>query len=390
MRRIDFACSLSLLLSLAAGGVTHCAGSDQQRLVRRDGKTLICTAHFPGWEYEDCGTDSYDLVFTARIMAVERAPSSGDEDWAEGLKGLDATPGGNLRLTVEPEEVFNGHPDHTLPIFAEQGECFPVIRVGDEWLIFAQRRAKTNEFEISYRASNPSGPIGQRTEYVQRLRRLARGDGLSYVAGEVDYPTYDSSLIYHSNPQPNHRLDIKNETGKQIYSVVTNAEGRFELGPVAPGAFHIDANTDSQFHDEWSDVWGRMVTRANGCAFVRIELEINSEISGRIILPEGYQYKKSEIGNFFPLFYVDVDTVGGKQVRGSSIEDGLKFTVRGLAPGSYIVQLVNYAGKDWIKVPVYAPGVTETSAALRIDLGQAEHRTGIEIRVPPEALKAAQ
>jgi hypothetical protein len=338
----------------------------------------------------DCGTEGYDAVFTAKILVIKEVPSSGNNDWA---KGLDATPGSDLRLTVEPEEVFKGNPLHAMSIFAEQGECFPVIRVGDDWLFFAEQNAKTNELEISYHASNPSGPVEQRREDVERLRRLERGDGLSYVAGEVDYPTFDFSKGDLSNPRPNHRLLIRRKDGKQSYSVTTNADGRFELGPVAPGFFQIDANTDSQFRSVWSDLADSTGTRANGCSFLRIELEINSEISGKVILPEGFQYKKSEIGNYFPLFCVEVDTPDGKQAQGpfgTSIGDGLKFAVRGLSPGSYIVQLVNYNGENWLKIPVFAPGVTDKSAALRIDLGLAGHKTGLEIRVPPEALKAAK
>jgi hypothetical protein len=53
-----------------------------------------------------------------------------------------------------------------------------------------------------------------------------------------------------------------------------------------------------------------------------------------VILPEGYKYKKSNMDNFFPLFYVDVDTVDGKQAGGTSIGDGLKFTVTGLPLGA--------------------------------------------------------
>jgi hypothetical protein len=111
--------------------------------------------------------------------------------------------------------------------------------------------------------------------------------------------------------------------------------------------------------------------------------DLTSEISGRVILPEGYEYMKSEIGSFFPLFAAEVDTPDGKQVRGTTIGEPLRFAVRGLAPGSYIVQLVNYQGEAWLKIPVYAPGVTDKEGALRIDLGMAEHRTGLEIRVPP-------
>jgi len=188
----------------------------------------------------------------------------------------------------------------------------------------------------------------------------------------------------------NHRLLITSKDEKQSYSVATDARGRFEVGPVTPGAYRIDANTDPQFRDVWDGSLGSTATKADGCSFVRIELEVNSEISGRVILPEGYEYKKSEIGSYFSLFDVEVHTLDGKQARGpfgTSIEDGLRFAVRGLAPGNYVVQLANYAGEKWLKMPVFAPGVTDRSAALQIDLGFAEHRRGLEIRVPPQALK---
>ncbi|HTM39227.1 MAG TPA: hypothetical protein VL156_20950 [Terriglobales bacterium] len=93
--------------------------------------------------------------------------------------------------------------------------------------------------------------------------------------------------------------------------------------------------------------------------------------------------------NFFPLFYVDIDTPDGKQAGGTSIGDGLRFKVTGLPPGSYIVQLVNFCDETWLKRPVFAPGVTDPSAAFRVDLGWAEKQTGLEIPVPPKVLKGA-
>ena len=347
----------------------------------RDGKKLICTVWFRTTMSGDCGTDSYDEVFTAKILTARQVHGGGDQ---HADKALGATPGSDLRLTVEPQEIFKGHPSREVQIFAEQGECFAEIRIGDEWLFFAGRSERTGELEISYHASNPSGAIEHRHDYVERLRRLARGDGLSFIAGEVDFPFNDFSKL-------NHTLRITSKDEKQHYSAATDAEGRFEVGPVAPGAYRIDGDTDPQFRNVW-DGLDSTDTQANGCSFIRLQLEVNSEISGRVILPEGYQYNKSEIGNYFSLFSVEVHTLDGKQAQGpfgSSIGDGLRFAVRGLAPGSYIVQLVNYQGEAWLKMPVFAPGVTDKSAALRIDLGLAEHRTGLEIRVPPEALKRA-
>jgi hypothetical protein len=376
MRRIHFARSVLIVFTLFVGWTTRCAGSDQERLVVRDGKKLICTVWFATSMSGDCGSDSYDAVFTAKILMATQVHGSANQHAA---KTLGAMPGSDLRLTVEPEEIFKGHPSREVQIFAEQGECFAEVRVGDEWLFFAGRNSKTGGLEISYHSSNPSGPVERRNDYVARLRRLARGDGRSFIAGEVDFPFNDFSKL-------NHRLRITSQDEQQRYSVATDAEGRFEVGPVAPGVYRIDGDTDPQFRNVW-DGLDSTATQANGCSFIRLQLEVNSEISGRVILPEGYEYKKSEVGNLFPLFAVEVDTPDGKQVRGTTIGDPLMFAVRGLAPGTYIVQLVNWQGESWLKMPVYAPGVTDTASALRIDLGLAEHRTGLEIRVPPEALK---
>ena len=343
----------------------------------RDGRKLICTVWFASMMSGDCGTDSYDAVFTAKILTTRKVHGrAGQHD----AKALGATPGSDLRLTVEPEEVFKGHPSRGVQIFAEQGECVADVDVGDEWLYFARRSPKTGGLEISYRSSNPSGPVEQRHDYLERLRRLARGDGLSFIAGEVGFPFNNFSGL-------NHKLQIKSKDEKQNYSVATDAQGRFEIGPVAPGVYQIDGDTDPQFRNVWNASLDSTATHANGCSFVRLELEINSEISGSVILPEGYEYKKSEIGNLFPLFAVEVDTLDGKQVRGTTIGDPLRFSVRGLAPGTYVVQLVNYQGEAWLKMPVYAPGVTDRAGALRIELSTAEHRTGLQIRVPTEALK---
>jgi len=376
MRRIHVAYSVFILFTLVVGGASLCAGSEQERLIERGGKKMTCWVRFIDTMSGDCGTDSYDAVFTARVLAVRQSTGR------RAANALGATPGKDLRLTVEPEEVFKGHPSRKVAIFAEQGECIGEVQVGDEWLFFTRRSPEKGALEISYCSSNPSGPVEQKREYVERLRRLARGDGLSFIAGEVDFPFNDFSRL-------NHRLLITSKDNKQSYSVATDAQGRFEIGPVAAGVYRIDTNTDSQFRDVWNSSEESATTQANGCSLVRIELEVNSEISGRVILPEGYEYEKSEIGNFFPLFAVEVDTPDGKQVRGTTIGEPLRFAVRGLAPGNYIVQLVNYQGEAWLKMSVFAPGVTDKAAALRIELSWAEHRTGLEIRVPLEALKRA-
>jgi hypothetical protein len=384
MRRIHFACSVFVLLNLFFGGPRLCAGSAQESLVVRDGKKLICTVLFQDSLDVDCGTESYTAVFTAKILAVSQLHGGGPR----ATDALGAVPASDLRLRVQPEEVFKGHPSRELQISAEQGECFDQVHVGDEWLFFTRTNPKTSGLEISFYSSNPSGPVEQRREYIQRLRRLASRDGLSFVAGKVEFPDDDFSKGYVSKGRPNYQLLITSEEGKRSYPARTDDQGRFEIGPVPAGYYSIDANTNSRFRDV-RDGFPGALTRANGCSLVKVELEINSEISGRVILPEGYKYKKSNMDNFFPLFYVDVDTLDGKQAGGTSIGDGLRFTVTGLPPGSYIVQLVNFCDGTWLRKPVFAPGVTDRSAAVRVDLGWAEKRTDLEILVPPKVLKGA-
>src|SRR5438874_7432531 len=106
MRRIHFACSVLIPLSLFFGGLRLCAGSAQESLLVRDGKKLICTVLFQDSLDVDCGTQSYTAVFTAKILAVSQLHGGGPR----AADALGAVPASDLRLTVEPEEVFKGRP----------------------------------------------------------------------------------------------------------------------------------------------------------------------------------------------------------------------------------------------------------------------------------------
>jgi hypothetical protein len=154
MRRIEFLCSAFILLSLVVGGASRCSASDQERLIVRDGKQMICWVRFINTMSGDCGTQSYDAVFTAKISDVKQLQGRSGQNAA---KAIGAILGSDLRLSVEPEEVFKGNPPHEMQLTARQGECFPEIRVGDDWLFFAEKDPKTGELEISYYSSNPSG-----------------------------------------------------------------------------------------------------------------------------------------------------------------------------------------------------------------------------------------
>jgi hypothetical protein len=135
----------------------------------REGKKLICTVRFADSMDVDCGTDSYNAVFTAKIVAFRQVHRGSGPPAAIALG---AAPGSDLRLTVEPEEVFKGRPSREVQIFAEQGECFASVHVGDEWLFFAKTSPKTSGLELSFYSSNPSGQVEQRREYIERLCNL--------------------------------------------------------------------------------------------------------------------------------------------------------------------------------------------------------------------------
>jgi len=86
-------------------------------------------------------------------------------------------------------------------------------------------------------------------------------------------------------------------------------------------------------------------------------------------------------------FSVEIDTLDDEALEGTSMGSGLEFAASSL-PRQPCCPVGLRSRRPVFKMPVYAPGVTDKSKALRIDLGLAEHRTGIEIKVPPEALKA--
>ncbi len=128
-------------------------------------------------------------------------------------------------------KLFKGHPSRKVQIFAEQGECFAEVHVGDKWLFFAKTSPKTKGLELSYYSSNPSGPVEERREYVERLRRLASRDGLSFVAGKVEFPDDDFSKGYLSKGAPDYRLLItsKDENEAILHKLTIKEDSRLAL-----------------------------------------------------------------------------------------------------------------------------------------------------------------
>ena len=113
MQRIHFACSVFLLSTLLVAVPSRSAASDQESLLERDGKKLICTVLFQASLDVDCGTESYDAVFTAKILAVSQ---------------LHRSSGQHVRVVTGPTSASDARLRRSQAMSVSNGRALPIAR----------------------------------------------------------------------------------------------------------------------------------------------------------------------------------------------------------------------------------------------------------------------
>jgi hypothetical protein len=249
-----------------------------------------------------------------------------------------------------------------MSVTTSQGICLPDLRVGDRWLFYLEKDEHADRFLVAY--GSPSGPIGQEQENVDRLRRLAKLQGEGLIIGEVDNP--------NGKPRANHRVIVRRLPDGAEFVSLTNKDGKFEFPPLRAGKYDLNPNTKPGLWTMW---YGETTVESNQCMNYLLDLDIDGTISG---------YVRTDDGK--PLKFADVQAVFDGGSSSAFTDESGHFEIHGLAPGRYLVGL-HIADEDRGKASVYAPGVRDQSKATVIELGRAERREGIDIRIPSATSK---
>jgi hypothetical protein len=312
-----------------------------------------------GWG-SACDTGGgYSQVFIGTILSVAEWPDT------------------ERALRVKPTESFLGQENGDLTVITREGPCFEALQElkfepGDEWLFYLRTDNQTKHLVMQF--GDGSGPVGNEQDAITRLRRLAKMENTGLIMGDVTEPSWDGKAWKDDAPVPSHKLILKRNDDGSKFTAVTDSKGHYEFQPLPMGKYNLTPNTAE---GKWA-LGGSVDITARSCAAYDFELKPDGKISGHVTTTDGR-----------PVPYASVEAVkmlrdhGADQVSTTADENGY-FEIEGLDPAVYLVGIgigMQHDSPEW-KSRVYFPeGRTEESAA-KVELGLAEKRADIDIRIP--------
>ncbi len=350
MRGVSRWTALPLVMLFTAA----CVRAQILEVREKDGRQIMCgTSGLFGFG-SFCGLDNdfYSYIFLGTVLSVE--------------------PGGNneSRIRFHVDERFRGDPPAEVAAVTNQGECMPDFHPGDRWLAYL-RYEKARGQVIAY--ENDSKLLKGAEAELDRLRLLAKLDHAGLVSGDVNMPPAEDQDWNKSAPVAHYEVTLTSKSDGRTYRIFTDENGRFAFDPLPAGEYLMNAATRQGI---WTADEGSIEIKPHGCMRYNVDLRPDGLIAGRVTARDGKPMKN---------LLVKAVPVGNDGVRISGWTDNEgRFTLHGVWPGQYLVGFGGDPGSsaDIDKLEVAFPGVRAMDKAIAVELGNAEHRGGINIVMP--------
>lgn len=328
--------------------------------------------------------ESYENVLTAEFLGVERIPndekSSGSHELYAGVLKVENVYKGSLR-EGELIRVFNGG----------GGDCsggFYYVEKGDKFLFYMGNKRSVMSLPVKmyvYGICSRSGLLKNRKKDLNFL------DNHAALAGKT---RLSASLIAGGGKDSTPSVSgIKVEiTGRNIHrEATTDADGFFEFWDLPPGNYSIKYFVP----DGWK--LGRYVTipsdpfrrkqaaestipatifpRKHG--EIRVFFEIDNEISGRVLAPDGSPMKKACV-SAFPTSPI------GRAIPTDCSNGNGEFRLESLPEGTYRLE-INSSNKLSAETPYkkfYYPGTYLADEAELLQVGPGLSVRGLTVQIP--------
>jgi hypothetical protein len=345
-----------LILALWAATTLIVSSASAQEIEIREyrGKQIACVTGGLQSFVRSCGTsNSYETVFVGSVVSVKEVTDT------------------DRRLQLMPEEVFFGNSDGLLTANTSQGACLGEFQAGDKWLFYLQRDPKTKALLLSY--GSPTRPIAEAQKEIPLLRRLTQMNDSGIIMGHVTRPISNDNKSETSIPVADHKIIARQKASGREYAAFTDSDGTYEFEPLAPGSYHLSANTAEGL---WAEE-GSTTVGPRTCSLLGFALQPEGRISGRVIAADGK-----------PARHVRVAVVpvspGSLQFTSEFADDLGRFEVKALSPGQYLVGVViqDQSGSSGWRSRVYYPGVRDRDLAVIINLAAAEKRVNVDFQLP--------
>ena len=235
-------------------------------------------------------------------------------------------------------------------------ECYFRFRKGQRYFIYAKRDASGG---LRTSACLGSVRLEIAREDLQFARRVARGGAVSFLFGSV----------YAGSHSPIAGVEVLADGRGKQYRVLTDAEGRFTISPVAPGKYELRAAHAGYVSEEPVYV-GQVHNR--GCAEVNVNLWTDGRISGTLHDSTGAPAPGIEAQ------LANLDEDGALGIQGNAVSDQAgRFEFTKLAPGTYIL------GVNLGNGPSASAPFPSTRYPVTISLSEGQKLSHIDLWLPP-------
>jgi hypothetical protein len=294
-------------------------------------------------------------------------------------------------------EAFKGIPTGTTEIFVNPSSmtsCAISFEAGRDYLFFTDGNSRFTDFlgdmseagpiPVAWRSlgnssvynvgtCSPVRIVEENDPELVYLRSRPSGDGWIEGRAVQNYSRYSFDEI----PARDGVLTARSSSGIE-QSVAVDSDGRFRLGPVAPGLYSMSLKSPTL---GVARMLSAPAVPAGGCSIALGSFETNSTISGRVIGPDGKPAAgvRVEVGEL---------RAGSKphvvpQTWANTDKEG-RFEVSNV-PVAQVVLAANLNGAPDTRMPfdpVYAPGVQRISEARVFNLAANSHVKDVVIPLP--------
>lgn len=287
--------------------------------------------------------DSDDEIFTGRVL------SKMDEK-------------GNIQVQVL--HLYRGEASGQIPIAVSP--IYQKFREGETYLFFTGRdptdpgSPRINE----QCATEPLSVI--EPDELAFLSSLRGGQSTGSIFGELA----QTENFYNMTPLPGITIDFKNQL--KNYSVITDAQGKFEIPEMPAGVYHVAVALPETLR-----LWDPedLTVYPYGCMPAVLYAVNNATISGRITLPQGVTVEGTQ---------VTAMNLSGHSNSGTQADSQGRYEIVGVREGEYVIGIIKDTSPR-VAAPyptTYFPGTTSFEDAKKFVITGVDHLTDVDINVP--------
>jgi len=228
---------------------------------------------------------SASVVFVGRV--TEASLKSTPRSFPANSVSTTLINGGVLSARFKIEEAFLGVKVAQIEISGEGTTCDFPFKSGERYLVFAYKNAQTGTFHTNI--CSGTAPLAESSESVAYLRSVAKRLFGGTLSGEVFREVHKEDDVV---PEPISKTEIILENGKERFTGLSDANGKFEVRGIKPGRYRVrtlPATNDSHLdpmatepRSEWE-----LDVPAHGCVQTWFAVRPGGEISGRIVDSSG-------------------------------------------------------------------------------------------------------